>query len=521
MGILLSLTALLLAFLGGASLVLLLGGRRAGVGLPGIAGAAMVMGAGIVSLLPFCLGFFVQGVWLRLIVLSICAALAFFTRRDWQQLRAEIRWRPVSWHQALLAALIAASLGFLVWHSLYRSSLEWDGLFNWESKARIAFLHNGTMPLPFYTRGFDFFHTRYPLLLPLLETWMYGFLSRMDQSMIKLIGPYFYLAAVLLLMSAVAKETNSRWPIAIAVMLFALTPQLIFEAGGASSGYADFPLAVVYLCTAVYGVEYWRTGSLDSARLVGASAMLLPFTKTEGELLLLCLAAALAPAIIRRRDWVAGTWTLLPGFGIWFGWVAFLSLTHASKATDFLPFTPAVLLTHLDRAGQLFVWTLEELSASNRWSALWPLTAAAIIFLTLRVRSRRCFFWAASVLLPLILYPCVYFFSAWVPVEPHVKSSLPRLFIHVAPAAIMIVGVAFGKVFNARSAAPPAIAGRNLSPERIDAILEEASEVLRPLGLTKKELQHLYREHVKGTKPGTPQQRQDGSTKTIKRAGQA
>jgi hypothetical protein len=505
MGILLSLTALLVAFLGGASLVLLLGGRRAGLGLPGIAGAAMVMGAGIVSLLPFCLGFFVQGVWLRIIVLSICAALAIFARKDWQQLRRETRWRQDAWRHALLAALIAASLGFVVWHSLYRSTLEWDGLFNWESKARIAFLHNGAMPLCFYTRGYDFFHTRYPLLLPLLETWMYGFLGRTDQSIIKLIGPYFYLAGVLLLMGAVAKETNSRWPLAIAVVLFVLTPQLVFEGGGASSGYADFPLAVVYLCTAVYAVEYWRTGALDSARLVGAGAMLLPFTKSEGELLLLCLAAALAPAIIRRRDWVAGAWTLLPGFGIWFGWLAFLSLTHTSKATDFLPFTPAVLLAHLDRAGQLLNWTLEELLALEHWSALWPFTAVAIIFLTLRVRSRRCFFWAASVVLPLVLYPSVYFFSAWVPVEPHVKSSLPRLFIHVAPTAILIVGVAFGKVFNARSAAPAAIVGRSLSSERIDAILEEASEVLRPLGLTKKELQRLYREHVKGTKPGAPQ----------------
>jgi hypothetical protein len=87
-------------------------------------------------------------------------------------------------------------------------------------------------------------------------------------------------------------------------------------------------------------------------------------------------------------------------------------------------------------------------------------------------------------------------YSAWVPVEPHGKSSLPRLFIHVAPAAILIVGVAFGKVFNARSAKPAAIVGRTLSPERIDAILEEASEVLHPLGLTKKELQHLYRDRV-------------------------
>jgi hypothetical protein len=49
-----------------------------------------------------------------------------------------------------------------------------------------------------------------------------------------------------------------------------------------------------------------------------------------------------------------------------------------------------------------------------------------------------------NALLPLLLYPCVFFFSAWVPFEAHVGVALPRLFIHNAPAAVLLVSIACG-----------------------------------------------------------------------------
>jgi hypothetical protein len=102
----------------------------------------------------------------------------------------------------------------------------------------------------------------------------------------------------------------------------------------------------------------------------------------------------------------------------------------------------------VDRAGPLLVWTLEELTALRRWSLLWPLAAAALFYLIRGREKWRWYPWAATVCLPLLLYPCVFFFSAWDPVEAHVKISLPRLFVHVASAAALMVGVVLVEVMT-------------------------------------------------------------------------
>jgi len=217
----------------------------------------------------------------------------------------------------------------------------------------------------------------------------------------------------------------------------------------------------------VHCVEHWRTQSVDSARLLGLSAALLAFTKADGIVPLFCLTVAIVPLVVRARNWKLGAWAILPGFGLWLGWSAFMSSLGVPREADFAGFTPAVFLSHVDRAGPLLVWTVEELTALRRWSLLWPLVAAGLFYLIRGREKSRWYPWAATVCLPLLLYPCVFFFSAWNPVEAHVKIALPRLFVHIASAAALMAGVVFAEVMtpaerlrSSRESDPP----RNLRP---------------------------------------------------------
>jgi hypothetical protein len=449
MGIFLSLVALSIAFVGGLGVVLLLRSHESKPDICGVCGTALVLGAGLVSLSSFCLGFLIQGVPLRCAVTGICLGAAGYAwkRRNWA-LPAFPGLRRFTAPQAIVIALVAAQMGFVTWLALYRESLGWDGLFNWESKARVAFLNGGAIPLQYYTSNYDFFHRSYPPLVPLLEAWIYGFLGRMDQSTIKLIGPYLYLAVTLLLLSVANRTRQWRWSGIFVLLPFLLVPALAMGQGSASSGYVDFPLSAIYVCGVVHCAEYWRTRSMESARLLGLSAALLPFTKADGIVPLLCLAVAIVPLVVRERNWKLGAWAILPGFGVWLGWSAFLSSVGVQREADFAGFTPAIFLSHVDRAGPLLVWTLEELTALRRWSLLWPLAAAALFYLIRDREKWRWYFWTATVCLPLLLYPCVFFFSAWDPVEAHVKISLPRLFVHVASAAALMVGVVLVEVMT-------------------------------------------------------------------------
>lgn len=449
MGIILSLVALSIAFLGGFGVVLLLSAGKPRPDLCGICGSALICGAGLVALSSFWLGFLLHGPWLRCAVVGICLAPPLYVWKRNQWAWPELRLPPVTAPQVTLLALPAILLGFVTWFSLYRETLEWDGLFNWESRARVAFLSHGSIPLGFYTSAYDFFHRTYPPLVPILEAWIYGFVGRLDESMAKLIGPYFYLAAALLLISVARRAKNHCWSATLVVLPFLLVPSLLMGAGSAASGYADFPLSAIYLCAVVHLIEHWRTGSLASARLAGVSAMLLPFTKTDGVILLLCIAAAIAPLVVRGLDWEVGAWVVLPGLSLLIVWRMFLTVLGVPPETDFAAFTPAVFLSNVDRARPLLSWTLQEFGAWRNWSLLWPLAAAALVFLFVGARRFEWYPWAAVVLLPLFIYPNIYFFSAWDPVEPHVKSSLPRLFIHIAAAAALMVGLVFAEMMDA------------------------------------------------------------------------
>ncbi len=165
------------------------------------------MGAGIISLLSFCLGFVIQGSLLRWIITAACVTLFAFGRvRYVEQIRKAEKPRL---NALLLGILVMGQLWFVTWLSLYKSGLGWDGLFNWEAKALIAFRHNGAIPLQLYTSGYEITHAAYPVFLPLLQVWIYEWLGHINQSTIKLNGPYLYLAAVLLLISSTRSIVNS------------------------------------------------------------------------------------------------------------------------------------------------------------------------------------------------------------------------------------------------------------------------------------------------------------------------
>jgi hypothetical protein len=178
MEILLSLIALLIAFSGGLGMVLLLSPVNSRGPLGEICGTALILGAGIVSLLSFGLGFLIQGSLLRWTITSVCAALlALGCKRHRRALVEEWRWPQLDAAALTTAIVVVLQLALVTWLSLYRYHLGWDGLFNWESKARITFYNDGAMPLQFYTSGISFFHNGYPLFF---RCWRPGSIAGWD-----------------------------------------------------------------------------------------------------------------------------------------------------------------------------------------------------------------------------------------------------------------------------------------------------------------------------------------------------
>ncbi len=409
-----------------------------------MAGTAMVLGPGFVSLLWFSLGLLVQGPVLRWAVTAACVALPLLAySREWKTHLWDLLPLPLV-ADMWLAAAVLGQVCLVCWLALYRYPLGWDGMFVWEVKAQIAFRNGGALPLGYWPSHFELSHSAYPVFLPMFQVWIYEWIGRVDQSLVKLIGPYFYAAALLLLIGAVRRAQLSRWVAFLATMVLAFVPALVLNDGSATSGYADFPLAVAFLAAVIHLVDYWRTASRSAMFLAGACGGILPFVKADGLVLLFVLGLTLLPQVIRDRKWRGAAVILGPGVAVWLGWALFLKMAHTVKQGDFLPITPTTFLAHADRAGLLMKWAFEELTTWPRWNVLWPITAVAAIWM---IASRKFAEWwtlVAPVLLPLAIYPAVFLFSAWIQLEDHVKSSLGRLYMQVAPCAVLLISTAMG-----------------------------------------------------------------------------
>lgn len=269
-------------------------------------------------------------------------------RISWPQPRNALQW--------MLAAVIAVEIAVITYLS-FRHGLNWDGLLNWEVKARYAFQNDGVVPAALYsseTRGFT--HPDYPLLIPLTELWLYLAMGEPHQFWIKIIFPLYYAAGAVLLLTSANRLTSRSWPGLVAAALLFFVPCLIGSPGGAIGGYVDVPLSVLYLATIAYLLAAANGNDPHAWRIFVCCLALLPWAKREGAILRVIAALCGAYVIVRERRWSA-FFCLLPGVVLIASWKIFLGAMHASQPSEFLPTTLASLRAGLPARSQSFVWS--------------------------------------------------------------------------------------------------------------------------------------------------------------------
>src|SRR5262249_44920200 len=122
----------------------------------------------------------------------------------------QIRSKP-KWFEVLLIAVIAIEIA-IVFYLSFVHTLGWDGLLNWEIKARYAFANGGVLPAAYFSdTGRAFSHPEYPLAIPFTELWLYLWLGESNQFCAKPIFPMFYLAGTFLVAAFAARLSGRTW----------------------------------------------------------------------------------------------------------------------------------------------------------------------------------------------------------------------------------------------------------------------------------------------------------------------
>jgi hypothetical protein len=403
---------------------------------------AWLLGTGAVSLLLWIVGLLVHGVLLLVLVSIICLSLGFV---GWRRMVPLPLQRTPKSFEIFLGIIIVIEVA-IVFYLSFVHTLGWDGLLNWEIKARYAYSNGGVLPATYFSdSGRAFSHPEYPLAIPFTELWLYLWLGQANQFCAKTIFPMFYVVGTFLLVAFGKRLGGRTWiGLLLAAFLF-FVPQITVEVGSAITGYADFPLSIFYLAT--IGCLFCAAEQDNDAffRLYAATLALLPWVKRDGLILWTVAAACGLFVILRTKKSPLFFLGFLPGLLIICGWRFYLSAMQALQAADFLPVSLQTFATHLNRVLPLLSAFLAEFYNLPTWSLFWFVVAVGIAYLLRRTRDPRVLVLLTALIVPIVLYLLIYIFSSWPNYLEHVGLSISRLLLHVTPVGFLITILALSR----------------------------------------------------------------------------
>jgi hypothetical protein len=353
--------------------------------------------------------------------------------------------------RGLLLLLIILDLLFVAARSIGGPLHVWDSWANWAIKARTIFVEGRVTDALYEDASRMVTHLDYPLLLPLLEAWLFGWVGAADD---RVVGMVTFATFLALLASLYGVLRRMGVGATLALTACAVLATMDNVAGLASIAFAEVPLLLATTVAALHFRDWLITGNRGALLFALIGAGMLPWTKREGVLLLAALIlAALLTHGFTRRAWV-GIAALGGGAALIAGpWWALMSLSGTTNSA-FLPITPETLAANLPRLETILVLTWEGLTSTG-FGLLWPMSAViAPVALMAGFRRREDTMLLLFVALYLLLSLTTYLFSAFVPYEDHVISSARRLAAEVTP--VLVAWLALLVPSTSNSTAPSA-----------------------------------------------------------------
>jgi hypothetical protein len=438
-------------FMAGCGAVLLLTRDQPRRNVAEVLSLGAFLGSGIVSLLLWLGGFFVSGAMLQSAVAICCLAIAALGWRVLRRARPRFAWpKSTTTLECFLAALLIIEIAAIVWISLGQP-LGWDGSFNWEIKARFAFLNGGTMPRAYYASPPQALtHPEYPLFIPFTLLWIDMWIGQAHQFWEKAVYSIWATAGIVLLCVYAARLSGRRWLGLLLGGFAPFVPYLMRGMGGITSGYADLPLGMLYCVAVASLVLYQRT--LDPAHfcIYAAALTFLPWMKREGAILWAIAVIGGFVVVRQRRANVKLCLAFLSGSVVLIAWSGYLRSVGAAPSHDFVSVNAQMLAERWQRFGPIAITFVLELVRADHWSLFWILVGAAFVQQIFRRRDGTFSLLAFSLFAPTLVYSFTYLFSTWPDYLEHIRDSIPRLLLELVPIGWLMIATAF-RLTSARS----------------------------------------------------------------------
>jgi 4-amino-4-deoxy-L-arabinose transferase-like glycosyltransferase len=320
-----------------------------------------------------------------------------------------------SWYKQKISCspLATLLLAIIVWEIVYvflkASSLPfnaWDAWASWGFKAKVFFQERAFSAR--YCAGFPGFpHPDYPVLIPFVETYIYFFLGKIDEALIKLFCSFFYAATISLFYYQLRKQFKVEFALGGCLVL-ATIPNLV---NAASTAYVDVPLAFYITAGILYVWRYLKENDNFFLSLGVIFTGLGMWVKNEGfgfwaALVLACLLIyrLIKPEIDKKK--FLSVIVLIPAL-IYLPWFLFkhyfgLGVTYFQGTSGNLG---DLIKERLPLA--LNIWIGRGLD-TGRWNIFWLGFIIALAWFLIRPREKLAWFFLLVIIFQLGFYFTVY-----------------------------------------------------------------------------------------------------------------
>jgi len=406
------------------------------------------IGMGVLSVAMFSLSllkikFSVLSITFSLLIVAVPFLLAHLksNRISKNRLDEKQQKRAPFFHKLLIGIIIAVFL-FVLLQALIIPLAAWDSWAIYGFKAK-AFYIEKTVTIDFLndtTKSYS--HPDYPLLVPLIETWIYICLGGWNDQLVKILFPLYFISLIIIFYNNLKYYIDKKYSL-LFTSFFITIPQFISLG---SNGYADLPLIFYYFTSFVFLLKAYN--NLDK-RMLFISAMFAGFaawTKNEGLVLSIFNVIILAAMIIiqrkiNRRNIIVLLEYSLVILLIIIPWICLKkSLGIANDVVNGGNFNLASILNNLKKLPIILSWFGKEIIVFKSWNLLWVFSLAIITFNFKRIFIRPILFIFLSLFFYLGIWVFIYIISPY-DINWHLATSLNRLLLQITPSVLFLDGL--------------------------------------------------------------------------------
>ena len=123
--------------------------------------------------------------------------------------------------KSIIIILIAVNCLAVLFFALLFPIRFWDAISCWSLKAKAFFIDKNIFTF-YLDHDYGFAHNSYPVYLPLIQTWIYIWLGNVNENLVKIIFPIFYLSSIFLVFNFFKR--NSAIFLPVFLLIFSSIP---------------------------------------------------------------------------------------------------------------------------------------------------------------------------------------------------------------------------------------------------------------------------------------------------------